>query len=174
MFGNFQIHDLDEIIDNIWLGDYSASVDVSNLKNKGIKKVLTVMDYLGGPNYKENEFIHKRFEIDDSCRQNIIQYFGECLKFIKGNEKILVHCMAGASRSATIVIAYLMWNNKWKLEQALKITKEKRPIVGPNEGFLKQLEMFEKLLIENDYNIEKINFKDIKWEPTEEMLKYDF
>ena len=166
--------EIDEIIDNIWLGDYSSSQDITSLKNKGIKKVLTVMDYEGGPNYKENEFIHKRFNVDDNCRQNIIQYFGECLNFIKGDEKILVHCMAGASSSATIVIAYLMWNKRWKLDKAFETTREKRPIVGPNEGFMKQLEMFEDLLIKNDYDIDKINFKEIKWEPTEEMLKYDF
>ena len=161
---------LDEIIENLWLGNYSASMDIPKLKSIGIKKILSVMDYWEMPNCDFKFFKHKRFDIEDMVTQNIIQYFGECLNFIKGDEKILVHCMAGASRSATIVIAYLMWNKKWKFEQALKFVQEKRPIVGPNEGFLKQLEIFEKLLIENDYDIEKINFKDIKWEPTQEML----
>ncbi len=69
--------------------------------------------------------------------------------------------MAGASRSATIVIAYLMWNKKWKFEQALNYVKLKRPIICPNDGFLKQLKMFDKLLIENDYDIERIKFKEI-------------
>ena len=165
---NFELHELDEIIDNF--GDFGASTNITMLKNKGIKKVLTVMDYNWGPHY-DQDFIHKKYEIDDSCRQNIIQYFGECLNFIKGNEKILVHCMAGVSRSATIVIAYLMWNQKLKFEEALKKVKEKRPIVDPNEGFVKQLEIFEKYLINNDYDIDKIKFKEIEWKPTEEMLK---
>ena len=160
---------MDEIIDNLWLGNYDSSSNVSMLKNKGIKKVLTVMDYFGGPKY-DKDFIHKRYEIDDSCRQNIIQYFGECLNFIKGNEKILVHCMAGVSRSATIVIAYLMWTQHLKYKEALHKVKEKRPYVGPNEGFEKQLEMFEKYLIDNDYDIEKIKFKEIEWKPPKEML----
>ena len=161
---------LDEIIENLWLGNYSSSIDIPNLKNKGIKKILSVMDCFEGLNYDTKDFKHKSFDIEDMSRQNIIQYFGECLNFIKGEDKILVHCMAGASRSATIVIAYLMWIKKWKLEQALKYVQEKRPIVGPNEGFLKQLEMFEELFIKNDYCIVKINFKEIKWEPPPEML----
>ena len=161
---------LDEITENIWLGNFCSSTDISDLKNKGIKKILSVMDFFGETKYDINDFKLKRFDIEDMSRQNIIQYFGECLNFIKGEEKILVHCMAGASRSATIVIAYLMWTEKWKFEQALKYVQEKRPIVEPNEGFLKQLEIFEKLLIENDYDIGRINFKDIKWEPTQEML----
>ena len=170
---NYAYHDLDEITKNIYLGDYSASLDTRQLKDKGIKKVLTVMDYQNGPNYNPEEFIHKRFNINDFSYQNFIQYFGECLNFIKGEEKVLVHCMAGASRSATIVIAYLMWTNKMKFDDALNFVKSKRPIVYPNDGFQKQLKIFEKLLEDNNYDIDKINFTEIKWEPSEN-LNIDF
>ena len=77
--------------------------------------------------------------------------------------------MAGASRSATIVIAYLMWTKKMKYQEALDFVKKKRFIVFPTYGFREQLKMFEKLLIENDYDIDKINFNDIKWEFKTEM-----
>ena len=157
----FQSNEFDEITENLMLGDYNASLDVPQLKRKGIKKILTVMDYKGGPKYNVNDFIHKRFNIYDVSGENIIQYFGECINFIRGNEKVLVHCMAGASRSAAIVIAYLMWSKKWKFEQAFNYVKLKRPIICPNDGFLKQLKMFDELLIKNDYNIEKIKFKEI-------------
>ena len=154
-----------EINENLYLGDYGSSLNIDKLKEKGIKKVLTVMDFLDRPNYNSEEIIHKRFKITDYEQQNIIQYFGECLNFIKGKEKILVHCMAGASRSATIVIAYLMWTKKWKFKEAFDFTKSKRPIVCPNNGFQDQLKLFEKLLIENNYDIDKINFKEINWKP---------
>ena len=159
-------NEFDEINENLYLGDYGSSLNIKKLKEKGIKKVLTVMDYTEGPNYKSEEFIHKRFEIDDDEHQNIIQYFGECLNFIKGKEKVLVHCMAGASRSATIVIAYLMWTNKWKFNEALEFVTKKRPIVCPNDGFQNQLKLFEKLLNENNYDINKINFTKINWKPS--------
>ena len=162
-------NDMDEIVNNLWLGNYFAAKDAQDLKKKGIEKVLTVMDE-EGPKYKIDEFDHKKYYIDDYSGQNIIQYFGECLNFIKGDEKILVHCFAGASRSATIVIAYLMWTQKMKFIDALNYTQSRRPIVYPNIGFKEQLKMFEKLLIDNNYNIDKINFKDIKWEPSEEIL----
>ena len=35
----------DEIIENLYLGDYDASLDIPKLKEKGIKKVLTISDY---------------------------------------------------------------------------------------------------------------------------------
>ena len=53
---------------------------------------------------------------------------------------------AGVSRSATIVIGYLMWKKKWKVKKAMKYVKKKREVVHPNSGFLLQLKMFEKAL----------------------------
>ena len=170
MYQYFQNNDLDEIIPNLWLGNYVAAIDLTNLENKGIKKILTVMDYDDGLVY-DKSYIHKKCKVEDSCRQNIIQYFGECLNFIKGGEKVLVHCMAGASRSATIVIAYIMWSQRWPFQRSIALVRDKRPLIGPNEGFVKQLEMFENYLIYYDYDIGKIDFKAIQWKPTEEMLK---
>ena len=77
--------------------------------------------------------------------------------------------MAGASRSATIVIAYLMWAKKMSFNDAFNFVKGKRLII-PNLGFKQQLEMFEKLLIDNNYDIDKINFKEIKWKPTQSKI----
>ena len=166
---------LDEIIDNVWLGNYSAAENIKDLKSKGITKILSIL----GPDddifYKnEDAFIHKKYtNIEDLYNQNIIQYFGECLNFIKGNEKVLVHCRAGASRSATIVIAFVMWVKKMKFLDALGLTQKKRFIVCPNPGFKSQLKKFQKLLIKNNYNIDKINFKEIKWDPKDEEIDID-
>ena len=68
----------DEIIENLYLGDYDASLDIPKLKEKGIQKVLTISDYKNGPKYEPGEFIHKRIDITDYGIENIIQYFGEC------------------------------------------------------------------------------------------------
>ena len=160
----------DKITEKIYLGDYTASTDIQKLKETGITKVLTVMDYQEGPKYNKDEFTHLRFNVADDEHQNIIQYFGECLNYMKGDNKVLVHCMAGASRSATIVIAYLMWTEKLKFEKAFDIVKTKRSIVCPNDGFQDQLKLFEKLLIENDYDIDKIKFNEIKWIPPDGLV----
>ena len=66
---------MDEIIEGLWLGDFSSAVKVKNLKSKGIKKILTVIiqmgicengDYDPGPNYKSDDgFIHKNIELFD-------------------------------------------------------------------------------------------------------------
>ena len=173
MLNYFDTHkDIDKIEENLWLGNTFAAGNIKDLKEKGIKKILSVMSV--PPNYdnKEDGFNHKKIEIDDMNHQNIIQYFGECLNFIKGDEKILVHCAAGASRSATIVIAYLMWKNKMKFDDALQLVQKLRPIVWPNEGFKDQLKLFEKLLNEYNYDIDKIKFKEVKWIPPDNLPFY--
>lgn len=59
---------------------------------------------------------------------------------------MLIHCKAGISRSGAIVCAYLMWKNKWSFEEALNFSRSKRSKISPNEGFKKQLRLFEKEL----------------------------
>ena len=173
MFPTFNdFYDMDEIIENLFLGNLSSAEKVDKLKELGITKVLSIINGYS-PEYNESDHInHKTFSVEDFERQNIIKYFGECLNFIKGDEKILVHCAAGASRSATIVIAYLMWTKKMSFDDALKFVQSKRFIVYPNPGFREQLQLFEKELIKNEYNIDKINFNEIQWKPKESY--YDF
>ena len=163
------LDDVNEIMEGLYLGNLIIANNKEVLKNLGITKVLSIIERFRIPKYEESDNIkHKVVLVDDSLQQNIIKHFGECLNFIKGEEKVLVHCAVGASRSATIVIAYLMWKNKeMTFEKALNYVKEKRAVVNPNLAFQDQLQLFEKILKENEYDIDKIKFKEIDWKPKE-------
>ena len=130
--------DIDQITETIFLGNIDAAFNKKKLKQLGIKKVLTVMSAFGN-HYSPHEFIHKSIDVDDDFRTNIICHFKECILFIEGKDKIFVHCAAGMSRSPTIVIAYIMWKRKLRLNEAIKFVKEKRSIISPNDNFMNQL-----------------------------------
>lgn len=52
--------------------------------------------------------------------------------------RVLVHCQAGISRSATCVITYLMRRRGMRLRAAYELVKKKKPNIGPNKSFFRQ------------------------------------
>lgn len=59
--------------------------------------------------------------------------------YISCGKQVLVNCFAGISRSTTIVLAYLMYKNKWTVQHAISFVTSKRNIINPNYGFVAQL-----------------------------------
>lgn len=63
---------------------------------------------------------------------------------ISSGHKILVHCMAGASRSVSLVAYYLMKKYKAGDDDVLKFIRNKRSVANPNESFRSQLKTYHK------------------------------
>lgn len=61
----------------------------------------------------------------------------------KKGHRVLVHCDAGVSRSASFVIAYLMRTHGMSLRSALDHVQQSRPVIEPNLGFRSQLAALE-------------------------------
>ncbi|GFX25367.1 dual specificity protein phosphatase 3 [Trichonephila clavipes] len=78
----------------------------------------------------------------DNIVFRIHPYFEEAATFIdealKSGGKVLVHCQAGISRSATLVCAFLMLKRGFTAQEAVKSVRKNRAII-PNDGFLRQL-----------------------------------
>ena len=62
-------------------------------------------------------------------------------------DKLLVHCVMGRSRSATLFLAYLMIYENMTVVDAIEHVKKRRRII-PNFGFLKQLRELDEQLVE--------------------------
>jgi len=129
---------IDKIIPGLFLSNYNAAANIDIITKLGIKKIISLGSYEEHTKYTVHEGIEYLFIfIDDHENEPIICHFKECNDFIEPNT--LVHCYAGISRSATIVIAYLK-SIGMDYYEAHRIVKEKRPCINPNDGFLKQLE----------------------------------
>ena len=64
-------------------------------------------------------------------------------KSIQLGDRVLVNCWQGASRSATVVLAYLIKYQDMGVEEALRMVKERRDI-RPNNSFLQSLINYEE------------------------------
>jgi atypical dual specificity phosphatase len=91
----------------------------------------------------------------DNPDQDLSQFFSVCNDFIHGARlrkdcNVLIHCLAGMSRSVTICIAYIMSVSQLNWRDALRVVRVGRKIANPNAGFQIQLQDFEnnKLLEE--------------------------
>ncbi|KAI0764561.1 hypothetical protein BD413DRAFT_673337 [Trametes elegans] len=136
---------MDEVVPNLWVGDLPSALDTEKLKAHNIRSVLTAMR--GRVSINET-FVRHQINIDDTASSDILQHFVPAITFIQAEldkgHGVLVHCQAGMSRSVSIAAAYLMVSQGLDPAAALDVIRAKRPDVQPNEGFMRQLEIFYK------------------------------
>ena len=133
-------NNLDLVIPRIYISSLRLADNETALRKKGITHVLSVCPmrptHYGGITYK-------LVSISDSPDHRIDLRFQECFIFIRDalsiGGSVLVHCFQGVSRSASIILAYLITYNNMSLPQSLRFLKQKRPQINPNPGFLQQL-----------------------------------
>lgn len=150
--------DFSQITNNIFIGNAHSVIgnyatqesDLLDILNaKVVISALTEEEYedymIAEEDFPDVEW--HRFVIDDDEEEKISQYFFDVhsiiIEAVSKNKNVIVHCAAGMSRSPTLVIAYLMIENRWGFEQAYNYVKKQRPLTEPNDGFVKQLKHLE-------------------------------
>ena len=130
------IHDhennYDEIIPNLFLGNYLASKNKYFIKKKNIKGIINVtikipnylkkIDYLRIPVENKKKYIN----IFKNNLENIVPFVD---KYLDKNKGILIHCKSGHRRSVCVVAYYLMKKYNIELDVILKYIKKKRPTI---------------------------------------------
>uniref|UniRef100_A0A8D0H913 Dual specificity protein phosphatase n=1 Tax=Sphenodon punctatus TaxID=8508 RepID=A0A8D0H913_SPHPU len=134
-----------EILPFLYLGSCYHSSNREVLESLGITAVLNVSSSC--PNHFEGHFRYKSIPVEDNHMAEISVWFQEAIDFIdsvkNSNGRVLVHCQAGISRSATICLAYLIQSRRVRLEEAFDFVKQRRGVISPNFGFMGQLLQFE-------------------------------
>lgn len=131
-----------KIDDNIYLGSAIDAASYHKLKSLNIKYIINMTEEVSF--YHPKSFDHYRYSLLDDNVMSIkpyLQIVYEKIEELKANRdgNILIHCMMGASRSATIVLYYLMKTQNIDVHQALAQLKLLRPGVNITQQFFKDL-----------------------------------
>ncbi len=145
-------NNISKITDKIYLGDYEGTKDLDYFSKEGITHVLSIINDIPVEFSEKDNITHKLLNIKDEENSNLIKYFKECFEFIEKANKIFIHCACGISRSPTIVIAYLMWKTHCSYNDTFWFVKNRRKLISPNDGFVKQLKIFEDMIKKNNYD----------------------
>lgn len=139
----------------LYLSSVHGGYDKEELQRLNITHVLSVGGFT--PKYP-NDFVYKVIDVMDWPTENLKQYFPEVIEFIEQGMKaggVLVHCLAGRSRSAAVVIAFLIARRNKTFDEAYRFVLKKRPVIWPNLGFQQQLKEWEKELKQEEGNMKQ-------------------
>lgn len=140
---------VNEVWPNVYIGDEDTAKDRYKLKTLGFTHILNAAEGTwnnvdtGAGYYKDMDVTYYGLVAEDTTTFDLSQYFYSAASFIEKTlnnpqNKLLVHCVMGRSRSATLFLAYLMICEKMTVVDAIEHVKTRRRII-PNWGFLKQL-----------------------------------
>ncbi|XP_009886959.1 PREDICTED: dual specificity protein phosphatase 13 isoform B-like [Charadrius vociferus] len=139
---------VDEVWPNLYVGDLYVARDKAQLSRMGISHVVNAaagrFRIDTGPKfYKDLLVDYYGVEAEDNPNFDLSIYFYPVAQYIRAalnssRGKVLVHCAMGISRSATLVLAFLMICEDMSLTDAIRAVRSHRGIC-PNSGFLKQL-----------------------------------
>ncbi|XP_028651406.1 dual specificity phosphatase 29-like [Erpetoichthys calabaricus] len=154
--GTVKFTHVNEVWPNLYIGDEKTALDRYNLEKMGMTHILNAADgkwNVGtGPEYYSDMNIeYYGVEAEDLPGFDLSQFFYPAAKFIdktlnNPENKLLVHCAMGRSRSASLVLAYLMIYKNMNVVEAIHQVLKNRAIL-PNRGFLKQLRQLDINLI---------------------------
>lgn len=151
---------LDEVISStpsviegrLLLGNAACSKDRASLATARVTHIVNATSNLPNAFEDDRSISYLRVPVDDSLSSDISSHFDDVVDWMASALSdpyafgtLLVHCQQGISRSATLVIAFLMRERGMTLASALRHV-HKRRWIRPNESFIKQLSKYETVL----------------------------
>ncbi|XP_066231338.1 dual specificity protein phosphatase 8 [Saccopteryx leptura] len=140
---------LTRILPHLYLGSQKDVLNKDLMTQNGISYVLNASNSCPKPDFIcESHFM--RIPINDNYCERLLPWLDKSIEFIDKAKlsscQVIVHCLAGISRSATIAIAYIMKTMGMSSDDAYRFVKDRRPSISPNFNFLGQLLEYERSL----------------------------
>ncbi|KAM3606444.1 uncharacterized protein V6R79_016366 [Siganus canaliculatus] len=160
---------VNEVWPRIYIGDEKTALERHGLRELAVTHILNAAEgkfnnvLTGAEYYTGMNIEYFGVEADDKPTFNISQYFSPAAQFIHEalecpDSKVLVHCVMGRSRSASLVLAYLMMNCSLSVVDAVEHVRQRRCIL-PNHGFLKQLRALD-ITLQEERMMQKRQMRD--------------
>jgi protein-tyrosine phosphatase len=134
---------ISSIFDNLLYLGSQSSTHHDILVKHNIQHVISI-----GCNPLERNIRIFKYEIEDNGdTKNVDDFFNAIMpeihtiinESIHLKQPILVHCQAGISRSASVIISWLMVYKNMTYEDAYTYVKERRPVISPNITFVEYM-----------------------------------
>jgi hypothetical protein len=127
---------------NLFIGGYRIAADPNFIRRAGINRIVKMFaddtSYDGGY-HRHPDVKYFVSAATDTPSYDISNDATLAVEFIRegiaAGDCTLVHCHAGVSRSATVVILHLMRLHGWDYDTAIGQLRRVRPYVCPNSGF---------------------------------------
>jgi len=136
------------IIPRLYLSNLFVARDETQISSLGVTHIISVIN--NAPKFPSAlphlKTLH--IPIEDTPQADLLRYLEQTTQFIKDalaendTNVVLVHCLMGMSRSATVVCAYLVATTSMLPSECVAYVASKRSIVCPNSGFLRQLDTY--------------------------------
>ena len=135
-----------KVLDRLYLGNSYNARDYYDLEKNKIGLIINSSPCIS--NYFIDYFKYINVNVKDISGADILSHLDNTVTqmhdYLNENpdKNVFVHCFMGSSRSATIIIAYLIKYHKYRARDAINFVKEQRNVVNLNVDFFEQLLLF--------------------------------
>jgi len=133
----------------LYLGTFNQAKQIELMRKLKITKIVNSACECNNEHINAG-INYLKLNLRDEAEDRVSTHFKEVFEFMEeiladdSEQVVLVHCAMGKSRSASMVIMFLMKKFKWSYHKAYEYVKSRRNIVSPYCGFVQELEDFER------------------------------
>ncbi len=131
---------IDYVTDDLAVADLGAASNLQALTRRGIRAVVDASNRDGNPRYPGIRYHEVRIADPD---ERLPEFLPDAVAFIDDARRrgpVLVHCVAGISRSPTLAICYLHERHGLSLPVALDHVRSRRAQAQPHPLFLRLIQ----------------------------------